>query len=166
MVRVTTHPHTKVLTLRIHNSYSKSATVLRSVDPQVQQGMIFDVIYAVFNFVFSVIYRTLNQQLVNNFLTFVRGFEFAIILMAAIIFLLIAVSIMLRRARTLPHSYEIQIFDLDGREVTIDGLRQAFSTYDAAESFARQYQKTYVNQYRFKVIGRTSEHKPPPSGFG
>lgn len=128
--------------------------------------MIFDVIYAVFNFVFSIIYRTLNQQLVNNFLIFVRGFEFAIILIAAVIFLLIVVSIVLRRARKLPHTYEIQIFDLDGREVTIHGLRQVFCTYDAAESFARQYQKTYVNQYRFKVIGRMNEHKPQPSGFG
>lgn len=121
--------------------------------------MIFDIIYAVFNLVFSVIYRALNQQLVNNFMTFVRGFEVAIIFTVAIIFLLISVSMMLRRARKLPQFYEIQIFDLDGMQVTVDGLRQIFSTYDAAESFARQYQKTYTNQYQFKVIGRTSEHK-------
>jgi len=124
--------------------------------------MIFDVIHAGFNYVFSIVYKTLSEHLVGNFLFFVRGIEGAIFLMAAIIFLLIAVSITLRRTRRLPHTYEVRILDLDGREEIVDGLRQVFSTYDAAESFARQYRKTYVNQYRFKVVGKTIEHKPPP----
>ena len=125
--------------------------------------MVFDVIYASFSFIFSFIYKILNQHLVGNFLLFIRGFEVAIFVMVAIIFLLIAVSITLRRLRKLPQTYEIQILDLDGREVIIDGLRRVFLTYDAAESFARQYRKTYVNQYRFKVIGKAVEHRLPPS---
>ena len=47
----------------------------------------------------------------------------------------------------------LQIIDLDGREAAVDGLRQIFSTYDAAESYARLYRKAYANQYTFKVTG-------------
>lgn len=68
------------------------------------------------------------------------------------------VWITLRTARKqLPRTYEIRILDLDGREVEVDGLRQAFSTYAAAKSFAEQYGKTYVDQYRFRVIGKMKE---------
>jgi hypothetical protein len=121
--------------------------------------MIFDVIWGGFSFFSASIYKTLNQHLVGNFLLFIRGFEVAIFVIVAIIFLLIAVSIALRKLKRLPQTYEIQILDLDGKEAIIDGLRQVFHTYDAAESFARQYRKTYANQYQFKVIGKSSEKK-------
>jgi hypothetical protein len=32
-------------------------------------------------------------------------------------------------------------------------LRQIFSTYDAAESYARFYQDIYKDQYKFRVSG-------------
>jgi hypothetical protein len=128
--------------------------------------MIFEIIYASFSFVFSAIYKTLNQYLVYNFLLFIRGFEFAIVLMAAILFFLIAASITMRKARKLPNAYEIRILDLDGRDAAIDGLRVLFSTYDAAESFAIEYGKTYANQYKFKVIGKTMHYRSTPSLSG
>jgi hypothetical protein len=41
-----------------------------------------------------------------------------------------------------------------GRETVIDGLRQTFATYDAAESYARWYREIYgAQQYKFRVIG-------------
>lgn len=115
--------------------------------------MIFDIIVASCARLINDSYRFFDQYLVTNILTFVRGFEAAIVLMAAVIFLLIAVGITIRQVRKLPKSYSIEIFDLDGRHATIDGLRQTFSTYDAAESYARFYQQTYDRQYTFKVVG-------------
>jgi hypothetical protein len=116
--------------------------------------MILDIIFPGCSLAFGIIYKTINQRIIENFLLFIRGFEVAIFVLAAIIFLLIAVGITLRRMKQLPDTYEIQIFDLDGRQAEIDGLRLFFSTHDVAESFARQYRKTYVNQYEFKVVGR------------
>jgi hypothetical protein len=98
-------------------------------------------------------YRAIDQYLISNFLTFAKGFEVAITLSAAILFLLIAVGVAIRQAKRLPRSYLIEIIDLDGRLASVDGLRQTFSTYDAAESYARFYQKMYERQYRFKVVG-------------
>lgn len=115
--------------------------------------MIFEVIVALFVRFFSDSYRFFDQYLVTNILALVRGFEVAIFLMAAVIFLLVAVGITIRQVRRLPKSYSIEILDLDGRRSSIDGIRQTFSTYDAAESYARYYRQTYDQQYTFKVIG-------------
>ncbi|HKZ61290.1 MAG TPA: hypothetical protein VJZ68_02575 [Nitrososphaera sp.] len=71
----------------------------------------------------------------------------------AVIFVLITVAMTIRQLRRLPKSYFIEIVDLDGRKTTVDGLRQIFSTYEAAESYARFYRKMYDRQYTFKVIG-------------
>jgi hypothetical protein len=115
----------------------------------------FDIIIVIFARLFSDSYRFIDQYFITNILTFVRGFEVAIFLVAAVIFFLIAVGITMRQLRRLPKSYSIEILDLDGRRATIDGLRQAFSTYGAAESYARYYQQTYHSQYTFKVVGST-----------
>ena len=102
---------------------------------------------------FLLSYKVLDQYLIANLLTFVRGFEVAVVLTLAMIFLLISVSVVIRRARRLPRSYIIEIIDLDGRRVYVDGLRQSFATYEAASSYARFYEKTYGHQYKFKVVG-------------
>jgi hypothetical protein len=87
-------------------------------------------------------------------LAFVKDFEVAITLAAAAVFPLIVVGITIRQAkRRMPKSYRIEIIDFDGKPAYIDGLRHAFSTYDAAESHAKFYQKTYERQYGFKMIG-------------
>lgn len=102
---------------------------------------------------FSDAYRFFDQYLVTNILTFVRGLEVAIIVMAAAIFLLAAVGITMRQVSRLPTSYSVKIHDLDGRQTSIDGLRQKFSTYDVAVSFAQYYRQMYDRQYTFKVVG-------------
>jgi uncharacterized membrane protein len=102
----------------------------------------------------SITFRWLDQNLASNFLNFVKGFEFAIIVMVAIFFLLVSVYITMRQYKRLPKSYNIVIYDVFGRKTVIDGLRQTFATYDAAESYARLYRETYGGQqYEFKVIG-------------
>lgn len=104
--------------------------------------------------VFNIVYTCLNQNLLIHIINFVKGFESAIIVIAAILFLLISVAITLRNVKKLPNSYVIEIFDLYGKKTSINGLRQVFARYDAAESYARFYCETYREQYKFRVVGK------------
>jgi Na+/alanine symporter len=119
--------------------------------------MILNVIISTADKVMSIAFRWLDQNLVANFLNFVKGFEFAIIIMMAILFLLVSVYITMRQYKRLPKSYHIVVYDVFGKETVIDGLRQTFATHDAAESYARFYSEIYPGeQYKFKVIGNFS----------
>ena len=104
--------------------------------------------------VFNLVYTCLNQNLIIHVINFVKGFESAIIVIAAILFLLISIAITVRNVKKLPNSYVIEIFDLYGKKTSIDSLRQVFATYDAAESYARFYCETYKEQYKFRVVGK------------
>jgi Na+/alanine symporter len=116
--------------------------------------MMLNIIISAADKAFSITFRWLDQNLISNFLNFVKGFEFAIIAMVAIFFLLVSVYIMMRQYKRLPKSYHIVVYDVFGRKTVIDGLRQTFATYDAAESYARLYREMYGGQqYEFKVIG-------------
>lgn len=115
--------------------------------------MIFDITMSLFEKFFSDSYKVLDQYLVTNFFAFIKGFEIAIFMTVAVIFLLITVAIALRQLKRLPKSYFIEVTDLDGRKTTVDGLREVFSTFEAAESYARFYGTMYNHQYTFKVIG-------------
>jgi hypothetical protein len=81
------------------------------------------------------------------------AFEYLIVFCCAILFLLITVFITLRQARKLPKSYIVEVVDIYGQKVTPDGLRLAFKTYEAAESYAQFYRDSYNGQYKFRVIG-------------
>jgi Na+/alanine symporter len=119
--------------------------------------MILNIIISTADKVMSIAFRWLDQNLASNFLSFIKGFEFAIIIMMAIFFLLISVHIMMRQHKRLPKSYQIVVYDVFGRETVIDGIRQTFATYDAAESYARLYSEMYERQqYKFKVTGNFS----------
>ena len=115
--------------------------------------MVLSVISTALYVFFSTLYRAFDDHIVFNFMVFVRGFEVAIFVGCAMVFLLIAVGVMLRTAKRLPAAYKVKVIDLDGNPVKVDGLRNDFSTYDAAESYARFYAASYVGQYRFKVVG-------------
>jgi len=115
--------------------------------------MLLESILAIFAQSFGVTYSWLNENLISPFLAFTRGFEFAIILMAAGLFFAISVFLVLKQAKKLPKSYTIEIIDLYGEQISIDGVRQAFATHDAAESYARMYRSNFGQQYRFRVIG-------------
>jgi hypothetical protein len=119
--------------------------------------MIFNIILSAADKILSVSFRWIDQNLISNFLNFVKGFEFATIVVVAIFFLLISVYIMMRQYKRLPKSYQIVVYDVFGRETVIDGLRQTFATHDAAESYARFYSEIYERQqYKFKVTGNVS----------
>lgn len=104
--------------------------------------------------VFNIVYTCLNQNLIIHVINFVKGFESVIIVIAATLFLLISVAITLRNVKKLPNYYVIEIFDLYGKKIFIDSLRQIFATYDAAESYARFYHEIYREQYKFRVVGK------------
>lgn len=115
--------------------------------------MLLESILAIFTQSFGLTYSWLNDNLISPFITFTRGFEFAIIFMAAALFFAISVFLLLKQAKKLPKSYTIEIVDLYGKQVSIDGVRQAFATHDAAESYARMYRSNFGHQYRFRVVG-------------
>ncbi|HXG05804.1 MAG TPA: hypothetical protein VNI77_00575 [Nitrososphaera sp.] len=116
-------------------------------------------ILAIFNHSFGLTYSWLNQNLVSPFLAFTRGFEFAIIFLAAVLFFAISVFFLLRQAKKLPKSYTIEIIDLYGQVVSIDGVRQNFATHEAAESFVRMYRQNFGAQYKFRVVGTAEPRK-------
>ena len=113
----------------------------------------FDMVATVLVNAFSFAYSFLDNYLVSPFLAFTRGFEFALIFTAAALFFAISVFLLLRQAKKLPSSYFVEITDAFGGKTEIDGVRQDFSTHDAAESYARMYRDAFGSQYRFKVVG-------------
>lgn len=115
--------------------------------------MLLDSILAIFTQSFGLTYSWLNDNLIGPFLAFTRGFEFAIIFMAAALFFAISVFLLLKQAKKLPKSYTVEIVNVYGQVVSIDGVRQTFTTHDAAESYARMYRSNFGHQYRFRVVG-------------
>ena len=116
-------------------------------------NMIFNFIITIFVKAFGIVYKWLDQYLIAYLLNFVKGFEFAIIIMSMILFLVISVFLTIRHLKRLPKYYVIEIVDAYGKKTTIDDLRIIFVTYDAAESYARFYRDIYKEQYKFRVIG-------------
>jgi hypothetical protein len=121
--------------------------------------MLLDSVLTIFAQSFGLTYSWLNDNLIGPFVAFTRGFEFAVIFTAATLFFAISVLLLMRQAKKLPKSYAIEIMDVYGHEVSIDGVRQAFATHDAAESYARMYRSNFGQQYRFRVVGVTDAGK-------
>jgi hypothetical protein len=115
--------------------------------------MMFEFIITLFAKVFGIVYKWLDHNLVAYFLNFAKGFEFAIIIIAAILFLLFNVFLIIKHLKKLPKYYVIEIVDIYGNKTTVESLRLIFTTYDAAESYARFYQDIYKEQYKFRVTG-------------
>lgn len=115
--------------------------------------MLFELIISISVKVSTNTFKWLDQNILVYFLTTAKNFEYIIAFCCAILFLLITVFITLRQARKLPKSYIVEVFDIYGQKVTPDGLRLAFKTHDAAESYAQSYRDSYNGQYKFRVIG-------------
>jgi len=114
---------------------------------------LLELILAVFVKVFTIAYKWLHDCLVVYFVNFVKGFEMAIIVIAVISFLLFNLFLTIKYLRKLPKYYAIEIVDTYGNKAAVEGLRVLFTTYDAAESYARFYQDIYKDQYKFRVTG-------------
>lgn len=112
------------------------------------------------NFVISVfvrtvviVYKWLDQYLIIHVENFVKSFEFAIVIVAAVTFLLISLFFTIRFLKRLPKSYTIEIADIFGQKAIVEDLKVVFRTFDAAQSYARYYSEIYKDQYKFRVVG-------------
>ena len=115
--------------------------------------MLFELVISIFVKASASIFKWLDQNMLVYILTTAKNFEYVIVFCSAMLFLLITVFVTLRQARKLPKSYIVEVVDVYGQKATPDGLRLAFKTYEAAESYARFYQDIYRDQYRFRVVG-------------
>lgn len=115
--------------------------------------MLFELVVSLFIKVSTNTFNWLYQNVLVYIFTTAKNFEYVIVLCCAILFLFITVFITLRQARKLPKSYIVEVVDMYGQKATPDGLRLAFMTHDAAESYAQFYRNTYGEQYKFRVIG-------------
>ncbi|MGI0020734.1 MAG: hypothetical protein ACREAY_09725 [Nitrososphaera sp.] len=106
--------------------------------------------------VFAVTYSWLYQNLISPLETFAREFQFIAICIVTVVFIIVSMFLMLRQARKLPKAYRVDIADVYGDSVSIDGVRQLFKTYEAAESYARMYRQSF-SQYKFRVVGMEKE---------
>jgi hypothetical protein len=114
--------------------------------------MMLNFIIAALLEVLNIIYKWIDNNLITYFINFGKGFEYALIILSTILFLLISVSIVLRNAKKLPKSYVIEVVDLHDKKIAIDGIRCSFSTHDVAESYVRHYREVFKH-YKFKVVG-------------
>jgi hypothetical protein len=115
--------------------------------------MIFDSIIEIFVRYGDVLYRWFEQYVFNYFVNFGKGFEQVFVMLAIITFLLITVILLIKKAKKLPKYYVIEIVDIFGRTIILEGLRVNFRTYDAAKSYSQFYSALFGEQYRFQVTG-------------
>jgi hypothetical protein len=107
--------------------------------------------------ILNIAYKWIDNNLITSFINFSKGFEYALIIMSTIFFLLLSVSILLRNAKKLPKSYLIEVVDSHDKKITIDDIRYTFSTHDVAESYVRHYREIFKH-YKFKVVGNRSNY--------
>jgi hypothetical protein len=120
--------------------------------------MLFNFIITIFVRIFGIIYKWLDEYLIIHLVNFAKGFEFAIVIVAAIIFLLISLFLTIRYLKQLPNYYIIEIADIYGRKSTVEDLKVVFRSCDAAESYARFYREIYKEQYKFRVVGLKEQY--------
>jgi hypothetical protein len=101
--------------------------------------MLFDFIISTFVMAFGLAYRWLEQNVISYIVNFVRGFEQALVMLTVIAFLLIMVYMMIKHVKRLPKLYMIEIVDIFGKKIFLEGLRLQFVTYDAAKSYSQFY---------------------------
>jgi hypothetical protein len=122
---------------------------------------VFGSVISIFVVLFGLTYKWLEQNVINSFLNFVKGFEQALVLVTVVTFLLITIYIVVKHVRRMPKSYVIEIVDVFGDRVILDGLRRIFSTYDVAKSYSDFYTSLYGKQFKFRVFGRNRIVDPP-----
>ena len=115
--------------------------------------MLLELIITIFVKVFAITSKWLHDNLVENLLNIAKGFELVIIITAVISFMLLNLFLTMSHLRKLPKYYVIEIVDHYGNKTAVEGLRVIFTTYDAAESYARFYRDIFKGKYNFRVTG-------------
>ena len=82
-----------------------------------------------------------GQTVPNFFWPYLKEIGFAFIIIGAFVF---AISWFLKaRPHNRPRHYSIVVFDIDGRETILPGIRTEFRNHDVAWSFMKQYKASY-----------------------
>ena len=108
--------------------------------------------------VFNLIYSWLEHNIIDNILSFSKVFGNMIVLISVIIFLLILAYITIKHLKKLPKFYVIEVTDIYGNEIILEGIRTKFRTYDVAKNYSEFYSNIYKKQYKFNVIGSNQRH--------
>ena len=95
-----------------------------------------------------------EQNVINNILEFVKGFEHLLMVLTVVAFFLIIMYMTIKQFKKLPKFYIIEIEDVYGHKTAVDGLRTNFTTFTAAKSYAHFYSNLYGDQYKFRIVGR------------
>ena len=107
---------------------------------------------------FSLLYSWLEHNIIDNILSFSKVFGSMIVLISVVIFLLILAYITIKHLKKLPKFYSIDITDIDGNNIILEGIRTKFTTYDAAKSYSEFYRDLYKKQYKFHVVGSNKRY--------
>ena len=96
---------------------------------------------------FGLAYKWLDHNVLSHILIFIRGFEQALVMLTVITFLLIMVYMMFKHVKRLPKSYGIEIVDIFGKKIVVEGLRLQFVTYDARKKLF-----TVLHQFVWRTL--------------
>ena len=97
------------------------------------------------NFVFVLFSQTVRDIIWSFFKMTGETFVLGIVFLFAFAWLLKA------RPHKIPKQYQIIIFDIFGKESSMDGLRTQFKNHDVAWSFMKFYKKSYP-LYNFAMV--------------
>lgn len=100
----------------------------------------------------QIIVQIFGQTIPNTVLAFVK-FTGEIVVLASV-FVFAFAWLLKARPHNRPKNYSIIIFDVFGKESTIEGLRTEFKTHDVGWSFMKQYKKAYP-LYNFALVSDT-----------
>jgi hypothetical protein len=100
------------------------------------------------------VYQLFGQTIPNIIWNFFKEFGAVIVLVAVFIF---ALTWLLRaRPHNRPKSYLLMVFDVFGKESTIDGIRTEFKTHDVGWSFMKEYKNSYP-LYNFALVSDSTK---------
>lgn len=108
--------------------------------------------------VFNLLYSWLEHNIIDNILAFSKVFGNMIVMISVIIFLLILAYITIKHLKKLPKFYVIEVTDVYGNDIILEGIRTKFRTYDVAKNYSEFYSNLYKEQYKFNVIGSNQRH--------
>ncbi len=97
----------------------------------------------------NIVIELFGQTIPSVFMTFFK--DVAVIFVVTAVFAFALTWVLNTRPLKRPKLYNVIIYDVFGKETTVDGLRTEFKTHDVAWSFMKEYKKSYP-LYNFAMI--------------
>lgn len=97
----------------------------------------------------NIVIELFGQTIPSVFMTFFK--DVAVIFVVTAVFVFALSWVLKTRPLKRPKRYNVIIYDVFGKESTVDGLRTEFKTHDVAWSFMKEYKKSYP-LYNFALI--------------